>query len=256
MRAASLIMWPCRLSAMNGSATSMATKIARILGTKASVSAWIWVSAWNSEMTTPTMSPISISGLETITSVRIASRATSSTSAPVMAQHPLSSPRKRGPSKRGPDGYASSLQQRPRSTGSPLSRGRRKGRSPSDRHPHDLFVGLDHAVAHGDERLDRHLRLRHRRDHIDDVGLARHHRTLLGIRSLAGLEHAADRILEERAEAGTLGFTERLTETRRRIGDAGKAGIGIGGGGWCCHGSCPDQAWRMSSGRWIRRRVT
>src|SRR5262245_59054682 len=152
---------------MNGSATSMATKIARILGTKASVISWIWVSAWNKEMTTPTMSPISISGLATITSVRIASRATSSTSDPVMA-HPLPSPRKRGPSKRGRGGDASSLQQRPRSTGSPLARGRQKGSAdhaglayllcpPSDRHPHDFLIGLDHAVAYRDQRLDRHF---------------------------------------------------------------------------------------------------
>src|SRR5882672_5119716 len=50
--------------------------------------------AWNSEMMTPTMSPISNSGLETITSVRIASRATSSTSDPVIAPASVSSPRK------------------------------------------------------------------------------------------------------------------------------------------------------------------
>src|SRR5262245_57786156 len=227
MRAASLTMWPCRLSAMNGSATSMATKIARIFGTKASVISWIWVSAWTSDMTTPTMSPISISGLETITSVRIASRATSSTSDPVMAQ-----------------------------TSASLAGGRQRGRSSSDRHPHDLFVGLDHAVAHRDERLDRHFGFRHRRDHVDDVGLARHHRALLRVRGLAGLEHAADRILEQRAKARTLGFAERFAETRGRISDAGEAGIGIGGSRWRCHESPPDQAFRMSSVRWIMRRVT
>src|SRR5215813_6448670 len=170
---------------MNGSATSMATKIARILGTKASVISWIWVSAWNSEMTTPTMSPISISGLATITSVMIASRATSSTSDPVMALALLDSNRVR---------------------------------QSSDRHPHDLFIGLDHAVAHRDQRRHRHLGFRHGRDHVDDIGLARHHRALLGIGGLAGLDHAAERILEERAEARAgiqpLGFAERLAETR------------------------------------------
>ena len=35
-------------------------KIARIFGTKASVISWICVSAWNSEMATPTASPTSI----------------------------------------------------------------------------------------------------------------------------------------------------------------------------------------------------
>ena len=69
---------------MNGSATSMATKIARIFGTNTSVISWICVSAWNSEMTTPTTSPTSISGAETSTSVMMASRATSRTSGPVI----------------------------------------------------------------------------------------------------------------------------------------------------------------------------
>src|SRR5215470_16840004 len=214
---------------MNGSASSMATKIARILGTKASVISWIWVSAWNSEMTTPTMSPISISGLATITSVMIASRPTSSTSGPVMTQalciscslrtiDLVSSPRKQGPSKRGARRSTSGPQPKLRSTESPHSRGRQKGGLPSDRHPHDLFVGLDHAVAHRDQRRHRHFGFRYGRDHVDDIGLARHHRALLGIGGLAGLDHAAERILEERAEARAgiqpLGFAERLAETR------------------------------------------
>ena len=83
-------MWPCSASAMNGSAISMATKIARIFGTNTSVISWIWVSAWNSEIATPTASPISISGLDTSTSVKIASRATSSTSGPVISRSPPS----------------------------------------------------------------------------------------------------------------------------------------------------------------------
>ena len=84
-------MCPCNASAMNGSAISMATKIARIFGTNTSVISWIWVSAWNSEMATPTARPISISGLDTITSVRMASRATSSTSGPdIDTRSPLS----------------------------------------------------------------------------------------------------------------------------------------------------------------------
>src|SRR5215470_269499 len=224
MRAASLTMWACRWSAMNGSAISMATKIARILGTKASVISWIWVSAWNSEMMTPTTSPISSSGLETITSVRIASRATSSTSDPVIAPIPLSSP---------------SLQQIPWSTGSPRARGRQKGSAgqdlaccvrPSDRHPHDFFVGLDHPIAHRDQSLDRHLGFRHRGHHVDDIGLAGHHGTLLGIGRLAGLEHAADGVLEQRTEAWALCFADGLAEPPGCIGDAGETGIGIGGG--------------------------
>src|SRR5258705_5154204 len=222
MRAASLTMWPCRWSAMNGSAISMATKIARILGTKASVISWIWVRAWNSEMMTPTMSPISSSGLETITSVRIVSRATSSTSDPVIAQFPPSSPL----------------------------------HSSSDRHPHDFLVSLNHAVAHRDERLDCHFGFRNRGHHVDDIGLAGHHSALLGIGCLAGFEHAANGVLEQRTEAWALCFANSLAESPRCIGDAGEAGIGIGGSGWRCHASSPDQAFRISSVRWIMRRVT
>ncbi len=61
---------------MNGNASNSVTKIARIFGTKISVCSWIWVSAWNSETTTPTTSPITIKGDDTTTMVQIASRAT------------------------------------------------------------------------------------------------------------------------------------------------------------------------------------
>ncbi len=74
----------CRASAMNGSAMSMARKIARIFGTKTSVVSWICVSACSSDMATPTTRPTSIKGAETRTSVSIASRATSMTSDPVI----------------------------------------------------------------------------------------------------------------------------------------------------------------------------
>src|SRR5438309_7820452 len=105
---------------MNGSAISIPMKIARILGTKTSVISWIWVSAWNSEMTTPTTRPISISGLATKTSVRMASRATSRTSDPFIA---------------APDSRR------------------------SNRHAHDFFVGRDHAVAHRHQSIDGDLGL-------------------------------------------------------------------------------------------------
>ncbi len=71
-------------SAMNGSAISSEMKIARIFGTKTRVISWIWVSACSSEMTTPTAKPTSMTGLETTMSVKIASRATSRTSGPVI----------------------------------------------------------------------------------------------------------------------------------------------------------------------------
>src|ERR1700716_177869 len=78
------IMWPCSESAMNGSASNSVTKIARIFGTNTSVCSWICVSAWNSDTTTPTTSPTTISGDDTTTMVQIASRATSRVSAPVI----------------------------------------------------------------------------------------------------------------------------------------------------------------------------
>src|SRR4029077_12195265 len=82
--AASLRKLLCKASAMNGSATSMAMKIARIFGTKTRVVSWICVSACNSETATPTTSPTSISGAATSSKVSIASRATSITSGPVI----------------------------------------------------------------------------------------------------------------------------------------------------------------------------
>src|ERR1700675_1612757 len=78
------IMWLCSASAMNGSASISVTKIARIFGTNTSVCSWIWVSAWNSDTTTPTTRPTTISGDDTTTMVQIASRATSRVSAPVI----------------------------------------------------------------------------------------------------------------------------------------------------------------------------
>src|SRR6185312_2461081 len=69
---------------MNGSANISVTKIARILGTKTRVCSWIWVSAWNSDTTTPTTRPATIKGDDTTTIVQIASRATSRVSAPVI----------------------------------------------------------------------------------------------------------------------------------------------------------------------------
>src|SRR5262249_37772501 len=208
MRAASRITWPCKRSAMNGSASSMAMKIARIFGTKTSVISWICVSAWNSEITTPTMSPINISGLATSTSVMIASRATSSTSGPVMTP--------------------------PASPACPSS----------DRHLHDVFVGRDDAVAHGNERIDRDLGLRPRRHHVDNVGLAGGHGMLLGIRLVPGFDHGAERVLEQRAKARAVAIVAvcRLGETCGRIGHAREACIGIRRGGGRRHvlsPSCP-----------------
>ena len=69
MRAAIRNISACSLSAMNGSAISSETKIARIFGTKARVISWICVTACSSEMTTPTARPTSITGLAMMMSV-------------------------------------------------------------------------------------------------------------------------------------------------------------------------------------------
>src|ERR1044072_3995274 len=113
---------------MNGSASSSVTKIARIFGTKISVCSWIWVSACTSETTTPTIRPTTISGDDTTTMVQIASRAISRVSAPVMIYVPFhNSSFRDAPPGAGPDDRL-------------------------DRHLHDVFIGLDHAVAHRHQR--------------------------------------------------------------------------------------------------------
>src|SRR5579864_7833327 len=106
---------------MNGNASSSVTKIARIFGTNTRVCSWICVSAWNSDTTTPTTRPTTISGDDTTTMVQIASRATSRVSAPVISSIPL------------------------RLTLTP-SRDGTTASQHSDRHLHDVFVGRDHLV--------------------------------------------------------------------------------------------------------------
>src|SRR5580700_3582649 len=149
MCAASLRKLLCKASAMNGSATSIATKIAMIFGTKTRVVSWICVSACNSETATPTISPTSISGEATSNSVSIASRATSITSGPVML--------------------------------SPNLNFRRHRRQFSDRHLQNVLIGRDHLVAHRNQRLHRSFGLGDRGDDVDHVGLTRRHGVRLGV---------------------------------------------------------------------------
>src|SRR5579875_2400292 len=84
MRAAMRSISVLSFSAMKGSAISSDRKMARIFGTKAMVISWICVSACSSEIATPTARPTSMTGADTTISVKIASRATSRTSDPVM----------------------------------------------------------------------------------------------------------------------------------------------------------------------------
>src|SRR5690606_39048980 len=178
--------WP-----MNGSIASMVRKMARILGTKTRVISWICVSACNSAIATPTASPTSISGLATLISAQMASRATSSTSAP------LTFPSRSAWSVRS-----------------------------SDRHPHDLLIGGDHAVAHADEGLHRHFGLGDGGDHVDEVGLAggMGERRLVGPGTGGG--DVIERLLHQRREilarlgrlCGAAGRRSDGVARRRRIG--------------------------------------
>src|SRR3954469_20878396 len=133
-------MWPYMESAMKGSASSNVTNIARIFGTKTSVCSWIWVSAWNSDTTTPTTRPTTISGDDTTTMVQIASRATSRVSAPVISTFLFSPHREERAlgARLEPRGPRSLLILRDAGWPAPRDENR------SDRHLHDVFVGLDH----------------------------------------------------------------------------------------------------------------
>src|SRR5262249_52213466 len=168
------IIWACSESAMNGSASSSVTKIARIFGTNTRVCSWIWVSAWNSDTTTPTTRPTTIKGDDTTTRVQIASRATSRVSGPVILHSlfPLT-PSSLRAKRSNPD----------------CIRGKTLDcvvaallAMTSDRHLHDVFVGLDHAVAHRHQGRHRDVGLRHRGDHIHHIRLARGHRHRLRVR--------------------------------------------------------------------------
>src|ERR1700759_3284844 len=127
------IISECSASAMNGSARSNVTKIARIFGTNTRVCSWICVSAWNSDTTTPTARPTTISGDDTTTMVQIASRATSRVSGPVLFILAFSCFRHAG--ARSEPGIS---RFRVRCFASPRNDGE------LNRHLHDVFVGLDH----------------------------------------------------------------------------------------------------------------
>src|SRR5712664_1021385 len=127
---------------MNGSASNSVTKIAMIFGTNTSVCSWIWVSAWNSETTTPTTRPTTIKGDDTTTMVQIASRATSRVSAPVISTLSVSLISSFGGSVNGERRIANGFQDC--SSPTPYSPFPIRNSPSSDRHLHDVFVGLDH----------------------------------------------------------------------------------------------------------------
>src|ERR1700704_540995 len=180
---------------MNGSASSRVTKIASIFGTNTSVCSWIWVSAWNSDTTTPTTRPTTISGDDTTTMVQIASRATSRVSAPVIFLSRLLQLAFVIPGWSEKD-QTSDAQCAAGNLEIPGWRFARPGMTISNRHLHDVFVGLDDADAHRHHRRDRDVGLRHRRHPVHHVGLARCHRNRLRVGLLARVQDASDRVLE------------------------------------------------------------
>src|ERR1700730_18447072 len=205
MCAASLRKLLCKASAMNGSATSMAMKIARIFGTKTRVVSWICVSACNSEMATPTTSPTSISGEATSNKVSIASLATSITSGPVIL--------------------------------SPNLNFRFYCRRFSDRHFQNVLIGRDHLVAHRDQRLHRGFGLGDCGDDVDHVGFTGRHGVRLGVGFLRRVGNGVDHVLQNRAEVRR-GIRRgwAAAEACGLFAQARERGIGIGGGDGCRHG--------------------
>src|SRR5665213_250072 len=169
---------------MNGNASSKVTKIARILGTNTRVCSWICVSAWNSDTTTPTTRPTTISGDDTTTMVQIASRATSRVSAPVISSIHFAK-----------FYFAKILSCHPKAGTT--------GSETSDRHLQDVFVGRDHLVADRHQRRYLDVGLRHRGDDVHHIGIAARHRGGLLVGLSSAVHHASDRVLEQVSERWT-----------------------------------------------------
>ncbi len=73
---------------MKGASSSIAMKTTMIFGTKVKVTSWIWVSAWNSEMTRPISSAMIMSGAPSFSVTMTASRPTSRRTASSMHDYP------------------------------------------------------------------------------------------------------------------------------------------------------------------------
>src|ERR1700687_1723139 len=104
-------------------------------------------------MTTPTVSPTSITGAAIVTRTHIDSRARSSASPPFISFNL--------------DGMASARR--------------------SDRHTHDVLIGGDHLVADGDNGFERDFRCLYGRDHVDEIALALNGAARLQFRGAPGI---------------------------------------------------------------------
>src|SRR5678816_40888 len=69
------------------------------------------------------------------------------------------------------------------------------------RHLHDVFVGLNHAIADGNYRVDRDLGLRNRRDSVDEIPLPASRGACLGVGFASHLDDRTDCILKHGGEA-------------------------------------------------------
>src|SRR5215813_6655592 len=145
-------------------------------------------------MTRPTTSAMSSSGPATTTAVHNPSRMISITSASVIVQF------------------------RSCDLGPPAA---------SDRHPHDVLVGRDDLVAHGDDGLQRHFRVVDGHDDVADVDIAGDalHRLLLAVAQ--GIDGALRGVLEGGAEPAALfGARDAGVGTGGRLAEPGDVAIG------------------------------
>ena len=93
-------------------------------------------------------------------------------------------------------------------------------------------------------------------DDVDDVAFSGGHRMRLGVGLPAGLEHVAGGGAQQFAEArASVRLADRPPKIGGRVGETRKAGIGTGSSRRRRHDSVPRQIFRISSVRWIMRRV-
>src|SRR5690606_21268697 len=79
---------PTSVAVMNGNTRRVVRKMARIFGTNDRVISCIWVSAWSSATATPTTSATPMTGAPSLSSTKIAWRATSITWSALIARSP------------------------------------------------------------------------------------------------------------------------------------------------------------------------
>src|SRR5262245_58986901 len=85
-----------------------------------------------------------------------------------------------------------------------------------DRHLHDVFVGLNHAIAHGDDSVNRDFGLGNGRDNVDKVPFSAHGSARLGVGFPPHIDDRADRIFEHGSKTRFALFSNGLPNDRQR----------------------------------------